>query len=79
MGGVRHIIILVSSCLGTYFLHAVDANKAGERISREFIFGHIRKAILDVGRENVVQVVIDNASNCKAMGEMVQQEFPHIV
>lgn len=76
----RHIInILVSSCLGTYFLRAVDAGKAGEHITAEFIYHHIEKAILDVGVENVVQVVTDNASNCKRMGEMVEREFPSIV
>ena len=76
----RHIInILVSSCLGTYFLGAVDAGKAGEKITGEFIYGHIRQAILEVGPENVVQVVTDNASNCKAMGTMVEAEFPRIV
>ena len=76
----RHIInILVSSCLGTYFLRAVDAGKDGEKITGDFIFKHIRQAILEVGEDNVVQVVTDNASNCKAMGEMVEAEFPRIV
>ena len=75
----RHIInILVSSCLGTYFLRAVDAGKAGQSISADFIFHHIREAIMDVAPENVVQVVTDNASNCKRMGELVEAEFPRI-
>lgn len=47
----------MSSCLGTYFLRAVDAGKAGERISAEFIAGHIRAAIREVGEDNVVQVI----------------------
>ena len=34
---------------------------------------------MEVGLENVVQVVTDNASNCKAMGTMVEAEFPRIV
>lgn len=55
----RHIInILVSSCLGTYFLRAVDAGKAGERITGAFIYTHIRQAIEDIGPQNVVQVYI---------------------
>lgn len=76
----RHMInILVSSCLGTYFLRAVDAGRGGERITGEWIYRHIRQAIIEVGPENVVQVVTDNASNCKRMGEMVEEEFPSIV
>jgi len=75
----RSIInILVSSCLGTYFLRAVDAGKGGKSITGEFIFRHIRQAIIDVGAENIVQVIIDNASNCVAMGKMVEEEFPTI-
>ena len=76
----RSIInILVSSCLGTYFLRAIDAGKGGQRITGEFIFHHIRQAIIDIGPENVVQVVTDNASNCRRMGDLIEQEFPSIV
>lgn len=32
-----------------------------------------------MGPQNVVQVVTDNASNCKLMGEMVESAYPHIV
>ncbi|KAH7297529.1 hypothetical protein KP509_25G000500 [Ceratopteris richardii] len=75
----RHIInILVSSCLGTYFLRDVDACRAGV-ITGEFIFPYIKSAILEVGAENVVQVITDNASNYKRMGEMIEDEFPKIV
>lgn len=76
----RHIInILVSSCLGTYFLRAVDAGTDGQSITGMFIYTHIRQAIMDVGVEHVVQVVTDNASNCRRMGEMLEDEFPTIV
>ena len=37
----RHIInILVSSCLGTYFLRAVDAGRAGEKITGDYLSPH---------------------------------------
>ncbi|KAH6555936.1 hypothetical protein KP509_1Z216200 [Ceratopteris richardii] len=73
----RHIInIMVSNCLGTYFLRAIDASCARVRITGEFIYEHIKTAILEIGVENVVQVITNNASNCKRMGEMV---FPSIV
>ncbi|GFZ08890.1 hypothetical protein Acr_20g0006980 [Actinidia rufa] len=40
----------------------------------EFIF----KAIDFVGPSNVVQVVTDNASHCKAAGAIIQEKHPHI-
>lgn len=42
------INILVSSCLGTYFLRAIDAGKGGRRITGDWIFSHIRQAIIEV-------------------------------
>ncbi|KAH6559555.1 hypothetical protein KP509_1Z004700 [Ceratopteris richardii] len=76
----RHIInIMVSSCIGIYFLRAVDCSSVGTRITGEFIFEHIKSAIEEVGRENVVQVITDNASNCKRMGELIESEYPSIV
>ncbi|KAH7425014.1 hypothetical protein KP509_11G036900 [Ceratopteris richardii] len=76
----RHIInIMVSSCLGTYFLKAIDCSRAGTRITGEFIFEHIKASIEEIGVQNVVQVITDNASNCKRMGELVEAKFPSIV
>ncbi|MCO5595026.1 hypothetical protein L7F22_049063 [Adiantum nelumboides] len=54
---------LVSCCTGTTFLRAIDMSGAGICTSGELIFSHIRAAIEEVGPVNVVQVVIDNASN----------------
>ena len=71
--------ILVASPLGTYFLRAVDTGKEGKKTSAEFIYTHIRQAIVEVGPSNVVQVVTDNASNCRKMGRLVEEEFPSIV
>lgn len=42
------INILVSSPLGTYFVRAVDAAQGGKKTSAEFIFHHIRQAIVEV-------------------------------
>ncbi|MCO5587396.1 hypothetical protein L7F22_041345 [Adiantum nelumboides] len=76
----RHLLnILVSCCTGTTFLRAIDMSGAGIRITGELIFNHIRAAIEEIGPANVVQVVTDNASNCKLMGEMVEAAYPHIV
>ena len=71
--------ILVHSCKGTMFLRAIDASAPGTVVSGAFIYEHIRQAIIDVGVQSVVQVVTDNGSNCVAMGQMVETEFPSIV
>ena len=42
------INILVSCPLGTYFLRAVDSARGGKKTSAEFIYRHIREAILEV-------------------------------
>ena len=42
------INILVSCPLGTYFLRAVDSARGGKKTSAEFIYRHIRQAILEV-------------------------------
>jgi len=75
------IKILVSSCRGTIFLRSIDTfiKLLGTPITIDYIHGHIRQAIMDVGLINVVQVVTDNVSNCKFMGSMITKEFPHTV
>ncbi|KAH7430584.1 hypothetical protein KP509_08G004800 [Ceratopteris richardii] len=72
------INILVSCPLGTYFLRAVEAEAKGKKVTSSFIYSHIRRAILEVGPQNVIQVVTDNASNCASMGRKLE-EFPSIV
>ncbi len=51
----------------------------GAQIMVNYIHGHIIQATTDVGLVNVVQVTIDNASNCKLIGSMITKEFPHIL
>ncbi|XP_024542866.1 uncharacterized protein LOC112350617 [Selaginella moellendorffii] len=57
---------MVSSVRGSIFLKAVDSKNT-------------KKTRAEVGAENVVQVVTDNASNYVVIGELLQQEFPQIV
>lgn len=71
--------VLVSSCKGTVFLKAIDASVPGTIVTGEFIYRHIRQAIIEVGESNVVQVITDNGSNCVSMGRMIEEEFPRIV
>ncbi len=51
----------------------------GALVIADYIHGHIRQAIMDVGPVNIVQLVTKNASNCKLMGSMITEEFPNIV
>jgi hypothetical protein len=74
------INILVSSCKGTMFLDVIDIFElVGQPMTIEYIYGLIKNAIEIVGPENVVQMIIDNASNCKAMGDLVMKDYPSIV
>ncbi|KAH7442960.1 hypothetical protein KP509_02G010000 [Ceratopteris richardii] len=70
------INFLASSIHGTIFLKSIDTS--GHQKSGEFIFKHLKEIIIEVGPENVVQVCMDNASNCVRAGEMVENEWPHI-
>ena len=70
------INFLVSSIHGTVFLKSVDTS--GEYKSGEFIFQHLKQVIIEVGPTNVVQVCMDNASNCVVAGELVEREWPTI-
>ncbi|CAN6243746.1 unnamed protein product [Urochloa humidicola] len=70
------INVLASNSRGSCFLYAEDYSgieKTGEAIA-EFLL----KAIEEIGYRNVVQVVTDNASNCKAAGREIQKVHKHI-
>ncbi|KAL6509716.1 hypothetical protein OROGR_023026 [Orobanche gracilis] len=62
--------------LGPMFLKAVNCE--GEYKDRNHIAGLIREVIMEVGPQNVVQVVTDNAPVCKAAGMLIEASFPHI-
>ncbi|XP_026438026.1 uncharacterized protein LOC113336291 [Papaver somniferum] len=58
------------------FLSAHDVSgieKTGENISAILL-----KAIEEIGPWNVIQVLTDNAANCKLAGEIIEQKYPHI-
>ncbi|XXG73235.1 hypothetical protein AAC387_Pa07g2187 [Persea americana] len=67
---------MVASSGGSMFLKSIDVNghmKDGEYVANLFL-----EAIKDVRESNVVLVIIDNASNYKAAGMIVEEKFPHI-
>ncbi|XP_076921849.1 uncharacterized protein LOC143583425 [Bidens hawaiensis] len=38
----------------------------------------MKEVINEIGHQNVVQIITDNAANCKAAGEIIESQFPHI-
>ena len=69
----RSIInFLVNSPKGTVFLKSIDASDICK--TAEKIFKMIDEVVEEVGEENVVQVVTDNAANYKAAGQMLMEK-----
>ncbi|KAL3745851.1 hypothetical protein ACJRO7_014884 [Eucalyptus globulus] len=59
------------------FIKSVDC--LGETKDMHFIFNLMKGIINEIGHENVVQIIMDNASNCKGAGQLIEQEFPSIM
>ncbi|XP_066312707.1 putative transcriptional regulator tpeD [Miscanthus floridulus] len=53
-------------------------NCEGEYKSKEYIAEKLRAIIDEVGRQNVVQIITDNAANCKGAGLLIEAEYDHI-
>ncbi|GKC11047.1 putative hAT dimerization domain, ribonuclease H-like superfamily protein [Tanacetum coccineum] len=76
---VKHkplINILAVNSRGATFMYAEDfsgVEKTGVEISKFLL-----EAIESIGPSNVLQVVTDNAANCKAAGEEVEKVHKHI-
>ncbi|KAL9689223.1 hypothetical protein QQ045_033657 [Rhodiola kirilowii] len=77
---VKHqplINVVASNSRGSMFLYAEDfsgVEKTGKAIA-EFILKSIDEV---VGPSNVLQVVTDNAANCKAAGKEIEKVYKHI-
>ncbi|XP_016189421.1 uncharacterized protein LOC107630719 [Arachis ipaensis] len=63
---------LVNSPKGTIFLKSIDASHITKTADK--IFKMIDDVVEEVGEENVIQVVTDNAANYKATGEMLMKK-----
>ena len=57
------INFLVNSPQGTWFLKSVDASASIK--NEDLLYGYLDDVIQEIGEENVVQVISDNASNYK--------------
>jgi hypothetical protein len=64
------INILVSSCKGSTLLDAIKHIEFSWRLfdPNEYVFEHLKNTIEIVGLNNVVQIITNNALNCKQMG-----------
>jgi len=58
------------------FLKSIDGS--GEIKDKEFIAKHMRDVIMEVGHNNVEQIITDNAIVCKAASMLIESEFPSI-
>lgn len=73
----RSIMNLCVNCkLGTSFLSSIECSN--EAHTAKFIFEYVDKYIQEVGSNNVIQVVTDNASNNMAAAKLLREKRPHI-
>lgn len=70
------INIMAASSGGAMFIKAIDAS--GNIKDADYIASTFDIAIKDVGKDNVVQIISDNASNYKAAGAIIETRYPHI-
>ncbi|XP_021754563.1 uncharacterized protein LOC110719893 [Chenopodium quinoa] len=70
------INIMIASKKGPMFMKAIDCS--GEIKDKDFIATLLSEVIDEIGDQNVVQIITDNASNCKVAGELVEGRYPHI-
>ena len=67
---------MIVSPRGETFVHAIDS--AGSINSWPYIVDVVSSMIGGVGAKSVVQVVMDNAKNCKHVGKILKQQYPHV-
>ncbi|XP_026377860.1 uncharacterized protein LOC113272191 [Papaver somniferum] len=73
----RRPISFIAVCeSGPMFLKVV--NYQGEYKDKVFIANLLKETINEVGADNVVQVITDNAPVCKSAGLLIETHFPHI-
>ncbi|XP_021717001.1 uncharacterized protein LOC110684870 [Chenopodium quinoa] len=70
------INIMIASETGPMFMKAIDCS--GEIKDIDFIATLLSEVIDEIGDQNVVQIITDNASNCKAAEELAEGRYPYI-
>lgn len=69
--------ILLVTPSGATFLNSVDSS--GQVKDAHFIAEVISAAIEKVGPQQIVQVITDSASNCKASWDIIKENYPHVI
>jgi hypothetical protein len=73
----QHLInVLGVSATSIVFLTTHDSSSI--IASSQNISDLLLKTINDVGPSNVIQIITDNAANCKGAGKIIEQNYPHI-
>jgi hypothetical protein len=70
------INFLVNSPAGTFFLESVNASS--ETADAQMLTTLLEKRVDAIGRDKVVQIVIDNRANFKAAGRLLERKIPHL-
>jgi len=74
----KSIMNVCTNCAeGTSFISSKEMSHVSH--TSELIFELLDKAIEEIGSNNVVQVVIDNASNNMGAKRLLQEKRPHIL
>ncbi len=68
--------VVLITAQGAMFIKSVDTS--GEIKSAHYIAQVLGEAIEEAGVENVVQVITDNAANCKAAGRILEERYPSV-
>ena len=68
--------IMLSCSLGDIFLGLVDTS--GNKKTKEYIVGELKKFIEQIGPMRVSQICIDNAANMLGVVDKVIEMYPHI-
>ena len=68
---------LVNSPKGTIFLYSLDTTSNISKTTDK-VFKMLDGVVTFVGKENVVQVITDNVTNFKAIGELLMYTRPHM-
>ncbi|GKG04523.1 hAT dimerization domain, ribonuclease H-like domain protein, partial [Tanacetum coccineum] len=74
----RKPLINFMATSGNDLLFLNSVNCFGEVKDRFFIANLMKEVINEIGHQNVVQIITNNAANCKAAGQLIESQFPHI-
>lgn len=73
----RPLINFIAVCeTSPMFLRAINA--FGEEKTKEYIAEKLVAVVEEIGPKNVVQIITDNAANCKGVGLIIQQKYDNI-